>query len=195
MSGNMNSQFWTYVESQSILAAVGIAFVLFLRYRYRSTISRTARRQQYQYAMFALRDDVIRLVVESKVDEKDPQWSTLYRVVNGLSRTMTMRFVTSEFAPFYLFSLARQLSPSVIKDLSELKNAPKPVIEILAKTVVLLTVIVWDGSTLFRWCAKTLMRYSAIKNFVMKRKPELARVRELSTLSRSLDSSTTLACH
>lgn len=191
----MNDHFWRYVETQSILALTGVAFVLFLRYRYRATISRTARRQQYQYSMFALRDEVIRLVVESKVEENDPQWATLYRVVNGLSRTMTMKFVTSEFAPFYLFSLIHQLSPEVIKDLSELKNSSKPVIEVLEKTVVLLTIIVWDGSMTFRWCAKSLMKYRAIKKFVMKRMPELARVNELLLLSKSLQSSPPVLFH
>lgn len=188
----MTPEIKSYLAVQSILAGVGAVFILFLRYRYRATISRVARRQEYQYAMFALRDDTIRLIAEGKASESDPNWRLLYRFVNDAAKTMTMNSVMSAWiAPLFLISLVRKL-PSAPSDIHKLKAASVPIRRILGETCTTLLAIMLDGNRPFKFFVTAVMRVSAAKKFAVKMIPELARIGDWRAILQSVGGTATI---
>jgi hypothetical protein len=161
-----------WIIPQAILASAGVLFILLLRHRYRATVSLTARRKMYQYQVFALRDQAIRMVANGTVSQDDKAWMHIYSYINDTAKTVT----TDEFFTlrhgFRFFVMVLSKIPEVPKDIKALNSAPNPVKQLWMRTAKCILVIAWDGNTAFRWCFLTLLRVGTIYNFIVKTIPE-----------------------
>lgn len=163
-----------WLASQLLLFAVGSLFVLFLRWRYRATISRVARRQAYQYALYAIRDQAIRLVVDGTVNETDGDWQKLYGFLNESAKAVTVDTATnSRFGPLFFFHLVRSL-PKPPSGLSrEMQAAPEPIKNLWCKEAHALVAIIFDGNMTFRWCLNTVVKLGKVHQFVTRTFPDI----------------------
>jgi hypothetical protein len=69
--------------AQGIILGVIFLELAFLTWRYHVTVSRPVRVRMLRQKFYALRDQIIWLVAENKASEKDPEWQTLYKLVNA----------------------------------------------------------------------------------------------------------------
>ena len=160
--------------SQVVLFSIGSLFVLFLRWRYRATISRIARRQSYQYAIYAIRDQAIRLVVDGTVAETDADWKKLYGFLNESAKAVTVETVTnSRNGPSFFIHLVRSL-PKPPSELSlEIQSAPEPIKNLWHKEAHAVMAIIFDGNATFRWCLTTVVKLGKVHRFITSTFPDI----------------------
>jgi len=147
----------------------GLAGFVFLR-RYRSTVSKPARLQAFQYRLFALRDRAINLVVDGVMNEDDARWKNLYRHMNESAKPVAVDRMKNGLS--FVLALLRNAKPPTAEEIQEFRSLPEPAKQLYADYVRTVLGICLEGSFVFRSAIKLADRFAFIKRWLKYQRPE-----------------------
>jgi hypothetical protein len=158
-----------YLMAQAVNAAIVILFGCFLVWRYHLRVGRTARLRSYQYRMFAIRDEVIRLVAEQKITESDNRWRKLYTLANEAARATNVAKFTN--GSRFVLSILRNSTPPDNEDIEDILRVPDALRDVFAKLVASIVVICVDASRVLKMVLWMSRRFSRVKSWLERRNP------------------------
>src|SRR5258708_3853181 len=128
-----------------VFGTAGLAFL----WRYRAAIGRPARRREFQYRLYALRDRTINLVIDGVMTEEDPRWTSLYQQMNNSARTLVVDRLSNGLT--FVLGVLRRVEPPTAEELHGLEELPPQAREIYSDYVRTVLRICWEGSAALRW--------------------------------------------
>lgn len=160
-----------YIAALLFWTALISLFGLFLVWRYNSRVCRVARRQSFQYRIYALRDRAIRLVAEGIVSEDDPQWKRLYCHLNESAKAMSVdRLGGVRLALSFIAYVLMKVPMPPSKDEIDFDSLPKELRCLWAEYAATVIAICWH-SRAFRWIVLSAGRVKRLRQCLRNRRP------------------------
>lgn len=178
-----------YLIAQTIGCLSLVLLGLLMVWRYHVCVGRPAKLRDFQYRLFALRDQAVDLLVDGVTTEDDPRWESLYKHLNDSAKATSVGRMKNGLS--FVLSLLRHATPPTQEEAQEFRSLPRPMRELWGKYVQTVLGICWEGSLILRTCVKLATHFTSFKRWLERQKPEeAARYRRFWHSGRRLASTT-----